>query len=122
LVLTRAYQLGSEAADSHRTLDSANRLVWRHSPRRLDSEEIRDATLAAAGALTLGRPDGSPTMKLRMVEIQDNGPEARTIRTHADRSTLRGVYLPLVRGVTPRALEVFDPVEQTLVTGSRDAT
>ena len=26
-------------------------LVWRHSPRRLDAEEIRDAMLAAAGSL-----------------------------------------------------------------------
>jgi hypothetical protein len=32
------------------------------------------------------------------------------------------VYLPLMRSVTPRSLEAFDPVEQTLVTGRRDAT
>ena len=49
LVLSRAYQLGSKATPKHLAADPANRLVWRHSPRRLDAEEIRDAMLAAAG-------------------------------------------------------------------------
>lgn len=57
-----------------------------------------------------------------MIELRDNGPEARQLHEHADASTSRSVYLPLLRGVTPRALEAFDPVEQTLVTGKRDAT
>ncbi|MBY0524403.1 MAG: DUF1553 domain-containing protein [Gemmataceae bacterium] len=122
IVLSRAYQLGTDAPETHRTADPANRLVWRHSPRRLDAEEMRDATLAAVGALNLKRPSGSPAKELKMVEMRDNGPEASTLRQHADRSTQRSVYLPLVRGVTPRALEAFDPVEQTLVTGSRDVT
>lgn len=57
-----------------------------------------------------------------MIEIRDNGPEARTLIEQADRSVVRSVYLPLMRGVTPRALDAFDPVTQTLVTGERDAT
>lgn len=49
----------------------------------------------------------------------------------ADRVTLlrrvtfdlnRSVYLPLLRGWVPTALEVFDFAEQGMVTGSRDAT
>lgn len=35
---------------------------------------------------------------------------------------MRSVYLPLLRGLTPSALQAFDPVTQTLVTGHRDAT
>jgi len=122
VVLTRAYQLGAEATAAHRAADPANRLVWRHAPRRLDAEEIRDAALAAAGTLDLNRPAGSPAKELRMVEIRDNGPEASAVNERADRSTHRSVYLPLLRGVIPHSLEAFDPVEQTLVTGSRDAT
>ena len=34
----------------------------------------------------------------------------------------RSVYLPLLRGLTPRSLEVFDFAEQGMVTGSRDTT
>jgi hypothetical protein len=57
-----------------------------------------------------------------MIEMRDNGPEAQSIRERADASVSRSVYLPLLRGVTPRSLEPFDPVEQTLVTGQREVT
>jgi mono/diheme cytochrome c family protein len=122
LVLTRAYQLGTDATPEHLAADPANRLLWRHSPRRLSAEEIRDATLAAAGSLDLKRPPASPAKELKMVEMRDNGPEARTINDKADAAAHRSVYLPLLRGVTPKALEAFDPVEQTLVTGTRETT
>src|SRR5207253_10846820 len=39
LVLSRAYQLSSEAPAANLAADPANRLVWRHSPRRLGAEE-----------------------------------------------------------------------------------
>jgi hypothetical protein len=122
LVLTRAYRLSSESTEAHRTVDPANRLIWRHSPRRLSAEEMRDATLAAAGALNPKRPAGSPAKELKMIEMRDNGPEAKTINDRADAATYRSVYLPLLRGVAPHALEAFDPVDQTLVSGTRDAT
>ena len=57
-----------------------------------------------------------------MIEMRDNGPEARSINEQADRSSYRSVYLPLLRGVTPKSLEAFDPVAQTLVTGQREST
>ena len=47
IVLSRAYQLGSKATPKHLVADPANALVWRHSPRRLDAAELRDAMLAA---------------------------------------------------------------------------
>jgi len=122
IVLTRTYQLSSTAPQSYKELDPANQLLWRHSPRRLEAEEIRDAMLASAGRLQLKPPTRSPVSELKMIEIQDNGPEARKITEEADVSVYRSVYLPLLRGVTPRSLEAFDPVTQTLVTGQRDAT
>ena len=122
VVLSRAYQLGGDVPATHAAIDPANRLVWRHSPRRLDAEEIRDAALAAAGTLRLDRPAGSAARELKVMEMRDNGPEARTIAAKADRETHRSVYLPLLRGVTPKALEAFDPAEQTLVTGKREST
>jgi len=57
-----------------------------------------------------------------MIEMRDNGPEAKIIYESADKGKSRSVYLPLLRGVTPQSLEAFDPVDQTLVTGRRDAT
>ncbi len=122
IVLSHAYRLGSEAPDGHREIDPDNRLIWRHSPRRLEAEEIRDAVLASSGSLDLTPPSGSPVKQLKMIEIVDNGPEARSMVEQADRSVYRSIYLPLLRGLTPRALDAFDPVSQTLVTGRRDAT
>ncbi|RYD62305.1 MAG: DUF1553 domain-containing protein, partial [Verrucomicrobiaceae bacterium] len=122
IVLSRSYQLGTEAPATHLEVDPANRFVWRHSPRRLDAEEIRDAMLASAERLQLASPEPSPAKELRMAEIRDNGAEARKLHEAADRSVFRSLYLPLLRGLTPKTLEAFDPVQQTLVTGQRDAT
>jgi mono/diheme cytochrome c family protein len=122
LVLTRAYQLSAEATAEHRQRDPANTLLWRHSPRRLNADEFRDSVLAASGQLDPKRPTGSPAKDFKMIEMRDNGPEAKAIHDAADASRNRSVYLPLLRGVTPHALDVFDPVEQTLVTGVREQT
>lgn len=122
IVLSRAYQLSSEATQQHRKIDPANVLVWRHSPRRLTAEEFRDAALLSSGQMQEGRPKAAKVSEFRMIEIRDNGPEAKSVHDVADKSRHRSVYLPLLRGLTPRALEPFDPVEQTLVTGSRENT
>ena len=122
IALSRAYQLGAEAPAANQEVDPENRLVWRHSPRRLDAEEIRDAMLSSAGRLELKPPSGSPAQNLKMKEMRDNGPEARIVHESADRSLFRSVYLPLLRGVIPKSLEAFDPVTQSLVTGQREST
>ncbi len=122
LVLSRAYQLGSDAPAANMAADPGNRLVWRHSPRRLDAEEIRDAMLAAAGNLDFARPKASPAKDFKVMEMTNNSPQARRLEEQAYASKHRSVYLPLVRGLTPRALEVFDFAEQGMVTGSRDTT
>jgi hypothetical protein len=124
VVLSRTYQLGSAASTGNMALalDPANRLLWRHSPRRLDAEEIRDAMLAASGKLNLNRPEASPAKDLKVIELTNNSPLAKSLIAHANKSTHRSVYLPLVRGLTPTCLEVFDFAEQGMVTGSRDTT
>jgi hypothetical protein len=122
IVLTRAYQLSPDATQAHLVADPSNKLVWRHSPRRMSAEEVRDSLLATSGVLDLKRPAASPVQQLKMVEMLDNGKEARAVSEKADVSKCRSVYLPLIRGVTPHALEAFDPVDQTLVTGNRDST
>jgi cytochrome c553 len=122
IVLSRTYRLGTDAPATHRDVDPGNRLLWRHSPRRLDAEEVRDTLLATAGRLQLQPPAASPAAELKMIEMPDNGVESRAINEKADASLVRSIYLPLLRGVTPKSLEAFDPVTQTLVTGQRDAT
>ena len=122
IVLSRAYQLGPDAPARHLEVDPANRWIWRHAPRRLDAEEIRDATLAVAGQLDRSRPEASPAKVLKVIELPNNGALAVGIRDQARGSRHRSVYLPLLRGVTPTSLEVFDFAEQGMVTGRRDST
>jgi len=122
VALSRVYQLGAEETAANTAADPADRLTWRHNPRRLDAEEIRDATLLAAGQLDASRPEVSPASKLKVSELRNNGPEAAQFGTLAQASNHRSVYLPLLRGLVPTSLEVFDFAEQGMVTGSRDAT
>ena len=123
IVLTRAYGLSSQATDKHLEQDPANRWVWRHSPRRLEAEELRDATLAAAGVLERSRPaGGSACAELRVIEIRNNGPESQGLAEVARASRARSVYLPLLRTLVPTSLEVFDFADQGLVTGNRETT
>ena len=122
LVLTRSYQLSAEAFEPNVTTDPANKLVWRHTPRRLAAEEIRDATLVATGKLQPGRPENTPVNALKVIEIRNNGQEAKQIATAARSEVHRSIYLPLLRDLTPTSLGVFDFAEQGMVSGSRETT
>src|SRR5262249_51315773 len=62
LVLSRAYQLSSETSAANVAVDPANRLLWRHSPRRLDARENRDAMLAAPRQPDPAQPPRSPAL------------------------------------------------------------
>jgi hypothetical protein len=122
IVLSHAYQLGSDSSVAYQNVDPDDHLIWRHAPRRLDAEEIRDAILANSGDLQLQPPATPLVNSFPMVEIRDNGPESKKINETADHALCRSVYLPLLRGVTPAALAAFDPVDQTLVSGQREST
>ncbi|MDX1928522.1 MAG: DUF1553 domain-containing protein [Pirellulaceae bacterium] len=122
LVLSRTYQLASSAKAEAMAVDPANRYQWRHTPRRLEAEELRDSILAIAGKLDLKAPAGSPAKDMPVIEIRNNGPEATNLLTAAAQSQHRSVYLPLLRGVVPNSLEVFDFADQGLVTGKRTNT
>src|SRR5688500_11313745 len=56
------------------------------------------------------------------MELRSNGPEAERLEATALADKHRSVFLPLVRGLTPGVLEVFDFAEQGMVTVSRDTT
>ena len=122
LVLSRAYRLSSDATPANLLVDPANRFVWRHSPRRLDAEELRDTTLAAAGDLDRARPPAAVVSSLKVVEMTNDGAEAKRIAEAGLASRNRSVYLPMLRGLVPRPLQVFDFAEQGMVTGSRNRT
>ena len=58
ITLSTTYRLSSRPDAANQKLDGENQLLWRMTPRRLEFEAWRDATLAVAGKLdrTLGGP------------------------------------------------------------------
>jgi hypothetical protein len=117
VMLSRAYQLSSDHSDAGYAADPDNTLVWRMNRRRLDAEAIRDAVLAVSGSLDLQRPSGSPTQQI-------DGEIGRRARTDMllKEVTYRSAYLPIVRGMVPEFLSLFDVADAELVTGQRDVT
>jgi hypothetical protein len=118
IVLSRTYQLSSDHREANYAVDPGNRLLWRASRRRLDAESLRDALLAASGQLDLARPEASATLELGGGEI-GRGLNLRPVL--AERK-YRSVYLPILRGVVPEMLTVFDVADPNNVVGQREVT
>ena len=118
IMLTRAYQLSSEHSEAGYAADPDNKLVWRMNRRRLEAEAIRDSLLSISGQLDLSRPAGSLTQTIAGGEI---GRQARTAGLLAP-VKYRSAYLPIVRGLVPEFLSLFDVADSELVVGQRDVT
>ncbi len=118
IVSSRAYRMSSDFHPEHFEKDPENRLLWRANKRRLDAESLRDATLAVSNRLDLTRPVGSEIARAGVGFIGRTIPENQ-IETPAD---YRSVYLPIVRGVVPEALALFDFADPSLTAGKREIT
>jgi len=118
IVLSRSYALSSAMDPRAHELDPDNTLHWRFEPRRLDAEALRDALLAVSGMLEANPPKGSP------VSGMGDGPVRRPPAGEAMDGLLRrrSVYLPVVRGFVPEALDLFDFAEPSLLVAERDTT
>lgn len=107
------------AADTARAseADPDNRL-WRRMPRRrLEAEEIRDATLAVCGQLDL-------TMGGSLLATKNREYVASTTsvnNTNYD-SRRRSVYLPVVRSALYEVFQAFDFADPSVPNGDRAAT
>ena len=114
IVLSRTYQLASDADERLLQADEGNRLLARHSRRRLDAESIRDRMLQASGQLDLTPGDGS-LVRHRNILVNLAG------NLHQP-SNHRSVYLCYLRNSPPPELAAFDLPEFTTVTGRRNVS
>jgi hypothetical protein len=101
IVLSSTYRQASRPDEANRKLDPENRFLWRWTPRRLESEAIRDSLLAASGELdrTMGGPslDESPRPAK---EGEPKPPPPSPFR--------RSLYYAQKRHELPAAQELFD--------------
>ena len=144
IVTSRVYRLSS-SFDRQRFEADPENLYWaRANVRRLDAEAIRDAILALGGQLELTRPKASVMASFGTVQLGPNGPiaipqavlngegrsaiagamrnGARNVNPFEASNYHRSVYLPIARNSLPRALDVFDFAEPSLVVGDRETS
>jgi hypothetical protein len=114
IMLTRAYQLASDANAKNAQLDPKNDYQWHFDRRRLDAEEIRDAILAVAGDLdtSMGGPHPFPpetsfkyTQHKQFFAVYDN--------------RQRSVYLMQQRQRKQAWLDTFDGADPNASTAKR---
>ncbi len=100
MMLTAVYQQSNDVSPDNLKIDSQNRFLWHHKPRRLEAEIIRDALLAVGGSLdtTMYGPS-----------LLDNAPR-------------RSVYLRVKRSELIPFMTMFDAPEPTQSIGERVST
>lgn len=105
----------NEAAEA---IDADNRLLWRFNRRRLDGESVRDAALAASGALN--RQLGGPSYRDVKVEVQSLT-DAFTEPTNefSEATCRRTVYRLWARSGGNPMLESLDCPEPSVATPRR---
>jgi hypothetical protein len=113
IVLSRTYQLTAAQPpnDSYLQVDADNALLWRHSPRRLDAEALRDSMLSASGSLSRRPPTPfeNEMHAFRMTDVRA-----------MDRLDFRAVYLPVHRGQQTDLLAALNFPPSDLVIGRRE--
>jgi uncharacterized small protein (DUF1192 family) len=119
IVLSRAYGMATTGNEAWATRDPDNRHLWRQNRRRLRAEALRDGMLYLSGQLDSTRVDGVVDSFSEQA-IDNNGGITGKVDVEAMRC--RSVYLPLVRGVMPAMLEVFNGADGETVTGRRSLT
>ncbi|XZE46691.1 PSD1 and planctomycete cytochrome C domain-containing protein [Pirellulaceae bacterium SH467] len=147
---SRVYRLSSQYDPSHLEADPNNLYVARANPRRLDAEALRDSILAISHQLDPRRPRGSIIAAWGQTILGPNGPAAippealRAILSDSPETVgtllrpligirnnsqpfdaptyYRSVYLPIARNNLPRALDLFDFAEPSLIVGERESS
>jgi cytochrome c553 len=118
IATSSTYRMGSDHDEDYFQKDPGNTLLWKMNKRRLDAESLRDATLAVSGQLDLSRPAGSLVSEVGDGFVGRNIQEAQINQETKHRS----VYLPIVRGLVPESLGLFDFADPSLLSGKREIT
>jgi hypothetical protein len=115
IMLSAAYQLGSERDERNLSADADNRLLWHMNRRRLDVEAWRDAMLAVSGKLDSAM--GGPTVELSAGSNRRRTVYAKISRHNLD-SLLRLFDFPDANITAERRTETTVPQQQLFVLNS----
>ena len=118
IVLSRTYQLGSQATAAQIQANPENQWLTRHNRRRLDAESVRDSILQASGQLNLAPRHNSDVSQL---DALINWPPGESAIIHRPNNH-RSIYLCLLRHAPPLGLSAFDLPAGVRVMGLRHIT
>ena len=117
LMLSSAYQMGSEVGEDSLREDLENKLLTRFQRRRLNVEAIRDGLLAMDGSLDL---EMGGTLQFGIGTDRENSNDRLSL--NPEKVDRRLVYLPLRRANLPTLLNLFDFGDATTALGKRSGT
>lgn len=100
--------------------DASNRLLWRHAPRRLDAEELRDAILAVSGVLD--RTVGGPGYRDFHMRLHKGSWFYDPIDPEGAEFNRRSIYRTWARGSLHPLLHSFDCPDPSTTTPARGLT
>lgn len=116
ILLSAAYRQQSAVREKPAAVDTANRLLWRQNPRRLEAEAVRDAVLRVSGCLNLER--GGPGFE--DFEYTDAyAPIYRYITADEPALWRRSIYRYIVRTTPDRFMTTLDCPDPANLTPKR---
>jgi mono/diheme cytochrome c family protein len=121
IVNSATYQQSSSFDAAQAAVDPENRLYWRFRPRRLESELLRDAMLAAAGTLNpaMYGPSFKPPIPVEAMQARNvKDPYPRDIRESPE-TLRRTVYMFHKRVVQYPLMQAFDAPDAQVSCGRR---
>jgi hypothetical protein len=126
LILNSAAYRRAAAPEALRAADPDGRSIAAMTRRRLSAEQLRDAILAASGALDRV-PGSDESAKVLLEKAEDIGAMIKPNRLAVDDPvyttfTKRSLYLPAVRNMLPDVLALFDAADPNGVTALRNET
>jgi hypothetical protein len=108
LVLSRLYRIDSAGEADSVEKDPENRFFARMRPRMAEAEVLNDGMLAAAGVLERSRPAAPFFEKFHPYRDAELSPFKPFVTKREMVSNHRAAYFPVVRGVLPEVLDIFD--------------
>jgi hypothetical protein len=119
IMTSEAYRMSSQFTAA---ADPENRYLWRFPIQRLDAETVRDAIMAASGALdlTVGGPPVFPHLQPEVLASMQDGIWNK--EEDGPKVWRRSVYVYRKRGLPLPMFEVFDLPDQNTSCGRRNVS
>lgn len=113
IVMSSAYQMGSQANATAEASDPENDWYWRYDMRRLSAEEVRDSILAVCGNLNVGAmagPSFYPRISAEVLAGQSR-PGQGWGESAQEEQNRRSIYAHVKRSLIVPILGVFDAAD-----------